>query len=188
MIFTNGVSVASVNVKIKNIGRVKDEIRREFDRVRKDPALLVQIGEATVIDIVSHARAGRDAETGQHFPVGLSESWIKTRRYLSKFNPTGEYFFGVERRKSNVTFTGKFLESFKFKIDTSEGSTRVYADGMHPGYRTKNGSTKQISNETLLGYLEEKGFIFFGISKRLRSRINVLTKRFIRNLIKTRRL
>ena len=188
MIFTNGASVGSVNVNFKNISNVKDRVRREFERIRKDPALLKQIGELTLSDIVSHARAGRDAETKKKFAVSLSESWVSTRRYLSKFNSTGEYYFGDESRKSNLTFTGKFLESFKFKINQDDGSTTVFTDGTHPGYRTKNGSTKEVGNEKLLGYLEDKGFIFFGVSKALKSRIVVLTKRFIRNLIKTRRL
>lgn len=178
----------SVEIKFKNIPNVRDSIRREFDRIRKDPELLKQIGEITVKDIVGNARAGRDAETRQKFPVGLSESWIKTRLYLSKYNSVSEYFFGVESRKSNLSFTGKFLESFKFKLNQNDGSVNISTEGNHPGYKTKLGSTKDISNQKLLGYLENKGFIFFGISKDLRSRIAVLTKRFIRNLIKTRRL
>ncbi len=188
MIFTNGVSAVSVEVKFKNIPNVRDSIRREFDRIKKDPELLRQIGEVTVRDIVGNARAGRDAETRQKFPVGLSESWVSTRRYLSRFNSVSEYFFGVESRKSNLTFTGKFLESFKFKINQNDSSVTILTEGEHPGYKTKTGSTKPVSNEKLLGYLEDKGFIFFGVSKDVRSRIVVLTKRFIRNLIKTRRL
>jgi hypothetical protein len=175
-------------VKIKNIGAVKQNIIREFNRVRKDPALLVQIGEATKNDIISHARAGRDAETGQHFPMQLSESWIKTRKYLSWYNSTSEYFYGTERRKSNLTFTGKFLESFKFKINQNDASVTVFTEGTHPGYQTRTGSTKPVDNNKLLGYLEGMGFVFMGVSDRLKSRINVLTKRFIRDLIKTGRL
>lgn len=178
----------SVNIKFKNIPLVRDRIRREFDRIRKDPGLLIEIGEVTVKDIVGNARAGRDAETRQKFAVSLSESWVKTRKYLSKYNPTSEYFLGVDSRKSNLSFTGKFLESFKFKINQNAGSVNIAPDGNHPGYKTKLGSTDSVSNEKLLEYLENKGFIFFGISKDLRSRIVVLTKRFIRNLIKTRRL
>lgn len=188
MISTNGANAVSVKVKFKNIANVRDNIRREFDRIRKDPELLRQVGAITLTDIVSNARAGRDAETRQKFPIGLSESWVKTRKYLSKFNGVSEYFYGVESRKSNLTFTGEFLKSFKFRVDQNDASTTVFTEGDHPGYKTKNGSTKPVSNEKLLGYLENKGFIFFGVSKELKSRIVVLTKRFIRNLIKTRRL
>lgn len=188
MIFTNGVSAVSVNVKFKNIANVRDSIRREFDRIKKDPELLRQIGDVTLKDIIGNARAGRDAETRQKFPVSLSESWVKTRKYLSIFNGVSEYFYGVESRKSNLSFTGKFLESFKFKTTPNDGKVTILTEGDHPGYKTQKGSTKPVNNNKLLGYLEDKGFIFMGVSLSLRSKINVLTKRFIRNLIKTRRL
>ena len=178
----------SVNVKVKNLANVKESIRREFERIRKDPALLNEIGEVVVADVIGNARAGRDAETKQKFPVLLSESWVKTRRYLSKYNSKGSYFLGEESRKGNVTFTGKFLESFKHLVKASLGEVVIFPEGDHPGYAKKNGRTEPVSNEKLVGYLERHGFIFLGISKQLRSRINVLTKRFIRNLIKTRRL
>lgn len=176
------------SVKIKNIANVKERIRREFSRIKSDPKLLTEIADVVVADIVGNARAGKGTDLK---PLGLqplSESWVKTRAYLGKFNRTGEFFLGYASRKSNVTFTGKLLESIKAKISTQNAQVEIYADGMHPGYRTGSGQSKSFKNSDLVNWLEGKGYVFMTVSDRLRKRVNVLTKRFIRNLIRTKKL
>lgn len=172
-------------VTIGNLNNIKEEIRREFSRIKSDPKLLVQIGEVCVSDIVGYARSGKDPSDASQFP-GLSESWVEQRSDLRKYNSTSEYF--KDDSKSRLSFTGKLLESITYSINQAGAFVRVFAKGQHPGYKTKNGRTDSISNEKLVEYQAAQGRSFLNVSDRLRRRINVLTKRFIRELIKTRRL
>lgn len=169
-------------VKIKNLENVKNNIRREFDKIRRDPNLLTQIGEVTSEFIVKTSQTGKSPESGETFP-SLSRSWMKTRERLKKFNSTGDFYLGTS--KSNVTFTGKLLESLKkYRINQSEGLVIFDPEGSHPGYRTGGGRTKSITFKTLLTYLADQGRVVLVINKSLEKRVNVLVKKFIRDKIK----
>jgi hypothetical protein len=170
-------------VTIKGIPELKKNITETFDKIRKDPELLAQIAVATKDNILGYARSGRNPETKKSFP-SLSDSWRAKRDYLSRFNEAdGEFYLGTG--KSNLTFTGSLLKSLKSKIVPSKSSVIVEATGMHPGYKSgPNGKAKKIKNDVLVGYLKDKGFEFLTVSDDLRKRINVLTKAFVRRLIK----
>lgn len=168
------------SVKFKGFPAVRDKIKEEFEKIRKDPELLRTIADASQKDIVGFTRSGKSPKDRKTFD-GLSESWYKKRDYLLKYNSPGEYF--LYSLKSNLTFTGKLLESIKFKIVPSQGEVVIEPEGNHDGYKTKSGRTKSIPNKKLVGYLASQGREFLFVSDALRKRINVLTKAFIRRMI-----
>lgn len=169
----------SASVKITGLGNVKKSVTEVFNKTRKDPALLREIGEAMQEDIVNNARAGRtaDKETFR----SLSDSWQKTRDYLKRFNSVDKFF--LDSSKANLTFTGAFLKSIKYRINPSEGLAIVEPTGTHPGYKTANGNTKKLSNLTLSKYLKDLGFEFLFVSKAFQKRKNVIVRRFLRRQI-----
>lgn len=171
----------AAKVTIKGLDHLESKIRTTFDSIRKDPELLNQIALASKDNIIGYAKTGKNPETNSTFPA-LSKSWIDKRDYLKKFNAVDPLF--LDSRKSNITFTGTLLKSIIAKIKPSDASVIVQATGDHPGYKTRKKPTKSISNEKLVGFLEEKGFIFLRVSDKLRTRINVITKAFVRRIIR----
>lgn len=169
-------------VTIKGIPELKKNIAKTFDQIRKDPGLLTEIANETRKNILGFARSGKNPETKKTFPK-LSDSWRAKRDYLSRFNQAdGEFYLGSG--KSNLTFTGALLRSIRSRIIQSKGTVLVEAIGDHPGYKTGGKNTESIKNEKLVGYLKDKGFEFLTVSDDLRKRINVVTKAFVRRLIK----
>jgi hypothetical protein len=169
----------SASVKITGLGNVRKSVDNLFHRVKKNPALLLEIGEALQADVVNNARAGRSADKEAF--RSLSDSWQKTREYLKKFNAIGEFYIGGS--SANLTFTGEFLKSIRYRINPSEGLAIVEPTGTHPGYKTKNGNTKKLSNLTLSKYLKELGFEFLFVSKAFQKRTSVIVRRFLRREI-----
>lgn len=169
----------SASVKITGLGNVKKSVTEIFNKTRKDPKLLLDIGEALQKDVVANARAGRSADKETF--RGLSQSWQNTRDYLKQFNSVDKFF--LDSSKANLTFTGKFLQSIKYRINPSEGLAIVEPTGTHPGYKTANGNTKKLSNQTLSKYLKDLGFEFLFVSKAFRKRTTVIVRRFLRRKI-----
>lgn len=70
----------------------------------------------------------------------LKQSTIDRRKELSKYNKTGK---GYSAKKSNLTFTGRFLKSFRGKFVKGEGGIGllyiVGPRGTHPGYKLGKG-------------------------------------------------
>ena len=168
-------------VKIKNIANVRDIVKREFDKIRRDPQLLREIGKVTSEFLVKTSQTGKNPKTGEKYPR-LSKSWVDQRDYLKRFNSIGGFF--LDSRKSNVTFTGKLLSAVK-KFTVEEGNAVVIfePDGDHPGYKTASSRTKSVSFKKLLTYLADQGRVVLGINKTLEKRINILVRSFMRKKI-----
>jgi len=171
--------MASAKVKITGIPGVRRSVRETFDKVRTDKALLSELAEQLQADVLGSARSGK-SPGGKVFP-SLSTSWQKSREYLKRYNSTGEFYLGSS--KSNLTFTGKFLESIVAKVFPSEGLVSVEPSGRHPGYKTGSGKTKSVDNKKLSNYLSDMGFEFLFVSKAFRKRTVVTVKRFLRRII-----
>lgn len=175
-------------VKIKGVENVTKRIKENFEKIRKDPQLLAEIAVVMQEEMLGQARSGVQAsQKGKSKFPSLSDSWIVTREYLSKFNARdGQYFAGG--KTSNLTFTGALLShGTKKRIEASSGTAIVEANsGNHPGYKTAHGHTKGPSYANLIKWQAASGRRFLVVSDRLISRINVLTKRFVRKLIVTK--
>lgn len=79
-------------------------------------------------------------KTGKSFRR-LTKSTIRNRRYIAKYNKTHPSYSPT---KPNLTITGRFLRSFKFRIGKSGNAIlfKLDARGNHTPYRRKD--KKQI--------------------------------------------
>lgn len=176
-IFLIGVSLASV--RIKNLTNTTAAIKKKFLEIKQDQGLLLEIAEVSIENFQGFARSGKNPSTGQMFPK-LSKGWVGYRHHLLKTNKESSFFLGADSTKSNLTFTGNLLNSIKAKIDSSKGRVSFYAKGTHPGYG--DGKPKQ-SNQEIVDDLATRGFEFMVVGEKLKKRINVLVKRFIRKTL-----
>ena len=83
----------------------------------------------------------------------LKKKTIDKRIYLSKYNSTHPNY---SARRSNLTFTGKLIDSFKTKIERS-GKVEIAATGLHPGYKTAGGRTSPVENDVIVGAQKDLG-------------------------------
>lgn len=169
----------SASVKITGLGNVKKSVTEMFNKTRKDPALLLEIGEALQKDVVANARTGQGPDKTSFKTLEIS--WLVKRDYLKRFNKTSEFF--IDSLKSNLTFTGEFLKSIKYSINPSEGLAVVEPTGTHPGYKMANKTTKPVDNKIIAKGLEDLGFKFLFVSKAFRKRTTVIVRRFLRRKI-----
>lgn len=168
-------------VTIKNITNARSNIVKTFERIKKNPFLLREIGDATVDYIVRTNQAGKSPQSGRSHG-SLSQSWIERRKYLEKFNQTDQMYLGS--RRSNVTFSGNLMRAIrKYDIKSSDGVVDINPEGEHPGYRTAKKPGKPVEYKKLLTYLADQGRVVLFINEVLVKRINVIVKTFIRKQI-----
>lgn len=81
---------------------------------------------------------------------GISSKWSKRRDRLSDFNKTGR---GFSNSKSNLTFTGQFLRSFKATIEAGTRGIRfiIGPEGEHKGYKLVRGGRSKGSRNADIG-------------------------------------
>jgi hypothetical protein len=88
----------------------------------------------------------------------LKDSSVKHRRYLAKNNKTHEKY---QAEKSNLTLTGKFLDSMKSFFILSKGQfVFEFPKKKHPPYLKNNGKPikgKRASMSDIYQYQAEKG-------------------------------
>lgn len=136
---------------IKNAANVFKKARGRLKKVLSDKKLRKDIGEYAVTNIKGNIRKGKSIPNNEKFDE-LEESTIKARKYLVKYNPTHDLY---GPKKSNLTFTGKYVDSIKYK--TKKGKIVIEPTGNHKAYKTGKGSGKKsISNKKLGEYLAEK--------------------------------
>lgn len=168
-------------VTIKNITNARANIVKTFDKIKKNPFLLKEIGDATVDYIVRTNQAGKSPQSGRSHG-SLSDSWMERRKYLEKFNQTDQMYLG--NRRSNVTFSGNLMRAIrKYEINRSEGTVDISPEGYHPGYRTAKKPGRRVEYRKLLTYLADQGRVVLFINESLVKRINVIVKTFIRKQI-----
>jgi hypothetical protein len=168
-------------VKIKNIYNVRDLVKKEFDKIRRDPILLGEIGKLASTAIIKSNQTGKSPKTGETFKR-LSQSWFDQRSYLESFNQTGDFYLST--KKSNVTFSGQLLRAFKsFVVNSYTATVTISPEGAHSGYKTKSGRTKSVPFKKLLTYLADQGRVAFGFSADLEKRIKTTVRTFVRRAI-----
>lgn len=172
------------SVKITGLKGAQDRIKKEFERIRRDPELLTDIAITCKEDMINNARAGRGPDGKQFKPI--TRRWYDRRNSLLKNNTPGEMFLFSMR--SNLTFTGELLSrGIKAFIYPTRAFIEIKADGKHSGYRTSKGVTKSVDNSKIIDGNAKNGRKFLYVREALKRRINVLTKRFIRRLISNKK-
>lgn len=108
---------------------------------------------------------------------------VKNREYLERYNVTQSTY---KANRSNLTFTGQFLNSIGFKA--RRFGIELLFKGKRKGYKTGPNSRqkKPPTNAQLARYLGDLGYFVFtkkGIEKnrKIGTRITSIVRRFIRN-------
>lgn len=181
--------MAFFKVSITNkavFAKIEKEIIKDINEILSTKEMLDEVGEFLIDRIKYQARIGRPFSVTKTFPL-LKESTIFKRMSVARYNNTPPYY---EEGLSNVTLTGALLDSLVHIID-GVGKLKIFLDGKHPGYQKKSGGrTRQIKNQKIKEYLDDKGFIIWDSSieqsKVLKSRTKTIVLRYIRRALAIR--
>lgn len=180
-------------IKIREGDLVKLEaaIKRKIESTINNQSLLAEVGQYLVKNIRGEARLGKGypsvgpSHAGGDRPQKLEDlkkSTIKRREELAKYNQNGTLF---NPKKSNLTITGKTLNSISFIVSNVKPLILITSDGDHPGYVQKNGKrTKSVPFRDILRWQAEKGRNIFGISSRMYGTVVKMIKSHIRRSLK----
>lgn len=173
-------------VKPETIRAVSEEIKKSFDNVVNSKELLGEVGDFSVERIKYQARIGKPINETNDFKA-LESSSIRSRQYLAKHNETHDAY---KDRRSNLTLTGKLLDSLRYSIK-GPGLLELFFFGNHPGYKTGGKDTESESNSQIIKWLSKKGFVVFDKSlntnNKFKSRIKTIVLRYLRRAIAVRR-
>lgn len=167
-------------VKIKNLDKIFDSVKKSLRETKRSEALLSEIGNFSVERIRFETRRGRtmvDNKSSRRLPP-LKKTTKDFRKEIKESFPelVDPDFF--RPNKSNVTLTGQLLKSLKFKIVKDKLIILI-------------GGTRKISsisfttrNEIVYRDLVELGFDFIGLDKKSQKRIKKLVLDEFRRTIK----
>lgn len=175
-----------IKFKDGELVKLETQIKRRLEQAINNSNLLTQVGEYLVKNIKGEARLGKGYSdtkaTEQTRLKPLEKSTIKRREEIGKINPNGTLF---NPKKSNLTITGKTLESISFEASNTKPLLTITADGDHPGYIQKNGKrTKSAPFRDILKWQAEKGRNIFGISTRMYGSVVKMIKAHLRRELK----
>ncbi len=163
----------------KQFQQIKGKVTKDINDILAAGAFTSEVGEMVVDRLRYQTRIRKPFNSTGSLP-DLKDSTIAKRRYLAKYNTTWPTFSAP---RSNLTIIGAFLNSLTHVV-TGPGRILIHFVGTHPGYRTRNGHTKEIENETLAGYLAKIGFTVFdrsiGQNAILKTRVSSIVKRYLR--------
>jgi hypothetical protein len=176
----------SFKIKPNQFIKLEGKLKKDVADILSSEALKTAIGEFAVERLKYQTRLGKPLNAGDSLP-DLKDSTKRTRAYLAKYNSTHPTF-AVAR--SNLTITGALMDSLSF-LDTGDFKLKISFKGDHPRYKSRNGYFgKVISNETLAGYLSDKGFKVFDQTlsqkKQFINRISNIARQFIRRALRVR--
>lgn len=111
----------------------------------------------------------RKLPSGKKVPSN-SKEWILHRRKLGMKNKTSKFF---KNFVSNMTFTGRFLNSFKAKVSKKRLVTyEIGPEGSHRGYTgVKGGKGKTVDNAKIGQGFIDRGVDYTVISERNKKEI-----------------
>jgi hypothetical protein len=187
-------------VEIKNVKSVLKAIETAFSDVKKKNKLYADIGEFSVERIQQETRKGKNlAKDGA--PIKDTSSGTKNikeliERGVIKMNPPQPLFF--RSSKSQVTQTGRLVDSLAYKINTGKAEVEVSPSGSRDKANytwAKTGKPVKFLNEQkhietnkgLANDLAKRGFQFLGMDKKGVARIRRLVLDEIRRIIKNLR-
>lgn len=130
-------------------------------------------------ELIKDMKNGLNPKTGKPFRK-IAPSTIKRRKALSKVNKTDSRYSPA---RSNLTFTGEFLESIKafFKKKRGGSTITIEPTGTHPGYNlVRGGRSKSVSNSKIAEAQESMGRQVLTFSKKRINSIKVEIQRFLR--------
>lgn len=167
--------MSRIRVKIpkKLLNKYEKQIKKTIRESSKEAAKI----------ILNDIKTGKDPATGKAYKA-LQPSTIKRRKQLAKYNKTSPEY---SPRRSNLTFTGEFLKSFRSKIIKKAGGfvVSIFTKGKHRGYINKSGKrSKRVENEKILEGQQGMGRNPLAISQKTERKILRLTKRILRKYLR----
>ena len=114
----------------------------------------------------------------------LAESTIQRRKRLAEFNSTGKAFSPA---KSNITFTGSFLESFATSVERIRNGIilKIAPTGVHKGLKlVRGGKSKGASNQDIAEGLIAGGRDFTKIGEKKQKEIKRVVLDIIRRAVR----
>lgn len=180
-----------IKIKEGELVKLEQQLKRKLEEKINNVGLLSQVGQYIVKNMIGEARLGKGyTTTGQNPKNGdrvekfqpLKKSTIKKREELAKYNQNGTLF---SPKKSNLTLTGKTLNSISFIVSNEKPLVSIVSDGDHPGYVQKNGKrTKSVPFKDILRWQREKGRNVFGVSARMYKTVVSMIKSHLRRELK----
>lgn len=170
----------------KDIQDVQNNVKEAFRKVIGSNQMLNEVGQLLVADVVEQTRNEKSIPLGGREFKLLKEKWITRKDRLATVNnPDPNYQEG----KSNLTFTGELLNSFKWFIE-GPGKILLKFDGVHKKYKTLSGGGggEGSLNEEIAKGLAERGRPFVGVRPVIRRRVKRIVKDYIKRALVVARL
>lgn len=114
----------------------------------------------------------------------LKRSTVEQRKRLARSNRTGK---GYSASKSNLTLTGRFLESFKSSVELGRDKVLyiIRPTGVHKGYKNRDGSTgKGVSNQVIAESQKRMGRDITVVGKTKTRELKKIITKLIRQAIR----
>jgi hypothetical protein len=169
-------------VTIKNLFKVKNSIQKEirlaiFQTIREE-----KITEQIADVLKETNRDGIDPKTGLEHRA-LEPSTVNRRSKLSQVNSTHpKYSAG----KSNLTFSGKLVDSIKAFSRPAKSLIEIKVTGTHDQYKglVKKKLGKRIRNEDIQKYLADQDRNLLGLSQEVSDKIIKIIKEKLVSILK----
>lgn len=176
----------SVKFNEQDMKNVELSIKEAFGKVINNNRMLDEVGQLLVSDVVEQTRNEKSIPLGGKDLKLLKEKWITRKGRLATVNtPDANYQEG----KSNLTFTGELLNSFKWFIQ-GPGKILLKFDGTHKKYKNLSGGGggSGSSNEEIADGLASRGRPFVGVRPVIRRRVQRIVKDYVKRALVVARL
>lgn len=172
-----------LEIKRGSIDKIEANVRKKLEKLRRDPALLNELGDTIIKDIQFSTRRGKNPRTGDSFKP-LTEDWKDRRGEIAKSNIVHDTY---SRSRSNLALTGQLLDSMKNQIKNTKLFIIFFGD--HQPYKIKRKLSsgtydlgKKIPNADLATYVQ-KDRPFMEVRPSLIPRLKTIVNKFIRRNI-----
>lgn len=170
----------------RDIDKVQENVKDAFRKVISSKPMLDEIGQIITFDVQTETRNEKSIPLGGQELKLLKDKWITRKKSLASVNKTDPNY---EEGKSNLTFTGQLLNSFRWAI-VGPGKLILFFAGIHEPYKTlSNGKNpKPLRNQQLADYVAKAGRPFVGVRPAIRRRVQRIVKDYVKRALVVARL
>ena len=176
----------TIRIRVKNGDKVSRSIRARYKKAAKKASRRKDYLEVVLntfkFQIQKSSTLPNDKKVKK-----IGEKWRERRKKLSRVNDT-DRFYGAG--KSNLTFTGQFINSFKIRV-SDLATIKIFPIGKHKGYKgtgrkagvpypnskAKKGKRgKSVSNKDIARGQIDQGRDYTKVGKKFLKKITTLFK------------
>jgi hypothetical protein len=161
--------------------KAKSILKKKLKKAIESEAWKDEAADYIITNIRGFTRKQKHAKDSSSLKT-ISQGHKKNKKKLAKANKTGVLF---SPGKSNLTITGQLLASLK-KVK-HKTKTIVSPTGSRTPYKLASGKSAKSTptNKELTEYLEEKGYVYMGLSEKMKKQLKKLvTAQFYRSFRK----